>query len=179
MLPFWLKAPRSPDRRACDRCCDADARSPKHEQTNSYLRRTEDLSNPKPKEETRDSCLPGEPICRRPVLPGPAPPRRSAAPPCIDTPVICLASNTPDLNVSSEARTSEMLCKPVGEQSPRLICVGSALDPRFNRGTKRFLRFWLLTSRPALISVNLSHVRHLRETRWTVDELLKYGLSAR
>ena len=25
--PFWLKFPRVPDRRACDRCCDADARA--------------------------------------------------------------------------------------------------------------------------------------------------------
>ena len=39
-------------------------------------------------EGTRDSCLLGEPFCRRRVLPGPAPPPRRA-PPRPDPPVVC------------------------------------------------------------------------------------------
>ena len=36
---------------------------------------------------TRDACLLGELFCRRPVLPGPAPPPRRA--PRLDPPVVC------------------------------------------------------------------------------------------
>ena len=52
------------------------------------------------------------------------------------------ASNTPVLNVSSEARTKEILCKSMGEQKPHS-------DQRFIHGTKHALRSWLLTSGPA------------------------------
>ena len=58
------------------------------------------------------------------------------------------ASYRPVLNNSSEARTSEILCKPMEEQKPHLT--STALDQRFIRGTTSALRSWLLTNVPTL-----------------------------
>ena len=58
------------------------------------------------------------------------------------------ASKTRLLNVSSEARTSEILCKPMEEQSPRLTTGSQPVHPRFITGTRSALRSWMPTSRP-------------------------------
>ena len=60
------------------------------------------------------------------------------------------ASKTRRLNVSPEARTSEILCKPMGKQNPRLTRGSSPVDPRFISGTRSALSSWLLTNGPAL-----------------------------
>ena len=56
--------------------------------------------------------------------------RQIGSPRIQPSPLPSKASNTPVLNVSSGSRTSEMLCKPVGEQSPRWTRVGSAVYQR-------------------------------------------------
>ena len=56
------------------------------------------------------------------------------------------ASKTRRLNVSPEARTSEILCKPMGEQSPRLTTGSSPVYQRFIAGTGSALSCWLPTS---------------------------------
>ena len=55
------------------------------------------------------------------------------------------------LKVSSEARTIEILCKPMEEQKQWCIRGLSAIDNRFIRGTAAALRSWLLTSVPSPI----------------------------
>ena len=56
------------------------------------------------------------------------------------------ASKTRRLNVSPEARTSEILCKPMEEQNPRLTTGSSAVYQRFITGTRTALSSWLPTS---------------------------------
>ena len=56
------------------------------------------------------------------------------------------ASKTRRLNVSPEARTSESLCKPMEEQSPRLTTGSSAVYQRFITGARSALSSWLPTS---------------------------------
>ena len=58
------------------------------------------------------------------------------------------ASKTRRLNVSPEARTSEILCKPMEEQNPRLTTGSSPVYQRFITGTRSALFSWLLTSGP-------------------------------
>ena len=53
------------------------------------------------------------------------------------------ASNTTVLNVFSEARTSEILCKPADEQNPRLT---RGFYSRFISETRSALCSWLLAS---------------------------------
>ena len=55
------------------------------------------------------------------------------------------ASKTRRSNVSPEARTSEILCKPMEEQSPRLTTGSSPVYHRFITGTRSVLSSWLLT----------------------------------
>ena len=55
------------------------------------------------------------------------------------------ASKTRLLNVSPEARTSEILCKPNGGTKS---AVDNAVYPRFITGTRSALRSWLPTSGP-------------------------------
>ena len=61
------------------------------------------------------------------------------------------ATKTRRLNVPPEARTSEIVCKPMGEQSPRLTRGLSAVHPRFISGTRIALCSWLLTTGPTPI----------------------------
>ena len=56
------------------------------------------------------------------------------------------ASKTRRLNVSPEAQTSEILCKPMEEQNPRFTIGSSPVYQRFITGTRRALCSWLLTS---------------------------------
>ena len=56
------------------------------------------------------------------------------------------ASRTRRLNVSPEAQTSEILCKPMEEQNPRLTTGTSAVYLRFITGTRSALCSWLPTS---------------------------------
>ena len=72
-------------------------------------------------------------------------PRRQASP------VLSKASQTRRLNDPPEARTSEILFKPMGEQNPWLTTSSSAVYPRFISGTASALRSWLLTSVPSPI----------------------------
>ena len=51
----------------------------------------------------------------------------------------------------SQARTREILCKPMEEQNPRLTRGLSPVYPRFITGTASVLRCWLLTSVPKSI----------------------------
>ena len=60
------------------------------------------------------------------------------------------ASQVHRLNIFAEARTSEILCKPMEEQSPRLTTGSSAVYPRFMSGTRSALFSWLLTGGPTL-----------------------------
>ena len=55
------------------------------------------------------------------------------------------------LNIPLQARTKEILCKPMEEQNPRLTRGSSAVYPRFISGTASALRSWLLTSVPTPI----------------------------
>ena len=55
------------------------------------------------------------------------------------------------LNVSSQARTKVILCKPLKEQNVRLTRGLAAVYHRFINGTASALRCWLLTSVPTLI----------------------------
>ena len=48
------------------------------------------------------------------------------------------------LDVSSEARTKEILCKPMEEQNPRLTTGSSAVCKRFISGTRSALHSWNL-----------------------------------
>ena len=61
------------------------------------------------------------------------------------------ATKTRRLNVPPEARTSEIVCKPMGEQNPRLTRGLSAVHPRFISGTRIALCSWLLTTGPTPI----------------------------
>ena len=61
------------------------------------------------------------------------------------------APKTRCLNVPPEARTSEIVCKPMGEQSPLLTTGLYAVHLRFISGTRSALCSWLLTSGPMLI----------------------------
>ena len=58
------------------------------------------------------------------------------------------ASKIRRLNVSPEARTSEILCKPMEEQTPRLTTASSPVSPRCISRTRSALSPWLLTSGP-------------------------------
>ena len=63
------------------------------------------------------------------------------------------ASKTRRLNVSPEARTNEILCKPMEEQSPRLNRGSSAVHQRFISGTRSALCSWLPASGTTLFCV--------------------------
>ena len=64
-------------------------------------------------------------------------------------------SKTRRLNVFPEARTSEILCKWIEEQNPRLTRGSSAVYPRFISGTRSALSSWLLASGPTpFVSIN-------------------------
>ena len=56
------------------------------------------------------------------------------------------ASKTRRLNVSPEARTSEILYKPIKEHKPQFTTGSSPVYQRFITGTKSALSFSLLTS---------------------------------
>ena len=56
------------------------------------------------------------------------------------------ASKTRRLNVSPEARTSEIVCKPMEEQNPQLTTGSSAVYHWFISGTRSALCSWLPTS---------------------------------
>ena len=58
------------------------------------------------------------------------------------------ASKKRRFNVSPEARTSEILCKPTEEQNDRLTSGLSPVYHRFISGTRSALCSWLLTSGP-------------------------------
>ena len=73
------------------------------------------------------------------------------------------ASKTRRLNVSPEAQTIEILCKPM-EQNPRLTTGSSAVYQRFITGTRSAFSSWLPTSRTTLFFfVNHFHAGHVRE----------------
>ena len=59
------------------------------------------------------------------------------------------ASLTRRLNVSPNARTSEILCKPMEEHNDRLTSGLCPVYVRFITGTRIALCSWLLTSEPA------------------------------
>ena len=56
------------------------------------------------------------------------------------------ASKTRRLNASPEAQTSEILCKTMEEQNPRLTTGSSPVYQRFITGTRSALSSWLPTS---------------------------------
>ena len=56
------------------------------------------------------------------------------------------ASKTRRRDVSRQERTSEILCKPMEEQNPRLTTGSSAVYQRFMTGTRSALSSWLPTS---------------------------------
>ena len=60
-------------------------------------------------------------------------------------------SKTRRLNVSPEAQTSDILCKPMEEQSPRLNRGSSPVRHRFITGTRSALSSWLPISVPTPI----------------------------
>ena len=57
------------------------------------------------------------------------------------------------LNVPPEAGTSEILCKQMGEQNPRLTRCWPAVYLQFTSGTRSALCSWLLTSGPTLFCI--------------------------
>ena len=74
------------------------------------------------------------------------------------------ASQATILNISPEARTKEILCKPMEEHNERSTTGLSAVYSLFICGTTAALPSWLLTSGlTPIVSVNLVHARHLRE----------------
>ena len=74
------------------------------------------------------------------------------------------ASKTCRLNVPPEARTSEILCKPMGEQNPRLTTGASAVYPRFITETRSALcSGFRPVERRFFVFVNPIHARHVRE----------------
>ena len=121
------------------------------------------LSNPKPGHTTGGSGRGG---ARRGGGAGPGRTRRrqNGSPRRQLSLVPSKASKTRVLNISPEARTSEILCKAVEEPNPRLTSGLSAVDNGFISGTTAVLRSWLLTSGPTFfVSVNPFHARHVRE----------------
>ena len=56
------------------------------------------------------------------------------------------ASKKRRFNVSPEAQTNEILCKPTEKQNQRLTTSSSPVYPRFISGTRSALSSWLLTS---------------------------------
>ena len=62
-----------------------------------------------------------------------------------------MVSKTTVLSDFSQARTKEILCKPVEEQSPPLTTGSSPVDQRYITGTRSALRCCLLTSIPTPI----------------------------
>ena len=72
------------------------------------------------------------------------------------------ASKKRRFNVSPEARTSEILCKPTEEQNQRLT---RGLSPIYQRGEKRSLFLAADQWNDAFfVSVNPFHAMHVRET---------------
>ena len=61
------------------------------------------------------------------------------------------ASKTTVMDVSSKARTNEILCKPEKEHNEQLIRGLFAVYSRFIRGTMAALRSWLLINEPTPI----------------------------
>ena len=79
--------------------------------------------------------------------------------------VLFKASKTRRFNVSREARTSEILCKPTEEPNQRLTSGLSAVHQRFSSRARSALCSWLPTSgtTPFFVPVNPLHARHVRE----------------
>ena len=68
------------------------------------------------------------------------------------------------LNVSLQARTKEILCKPVEEKNIRLTRDLSPVYRRFINGTASALHWWLLVSVPTAICLcKPFHARHVQE----------------
>ena len=107
---------------------------------------TIDLSSPKPGHTTggsgRGAWRSGGAGSGRTGCQQNCPPRRQASP------VPPKASKTRRLNISPETRTSEIPCKPMEEQNPRLTRDSSPVYPRFINRTRSALCSWLLTSGP-------------------------------
>ena len=74
-----------------------------------------------------------------------------------------MASKTRRLNVSPEAGTSEIICKPMEEQNPRFSRGSSVV---YQRDEKRFLFLAAdqVTDAYVFVFVNPFHARHVRET---------------
>ena len=112
----------------------------KHEQTKSYV----NLSNPKPGHITGGSGRSARRSGR--AGSGKIGCQQNSSPRKQKSSVLSKASKKRRFNVSPEARTSEILCKPTEEQNQRLTRGLSPVHQRFIGGTRSALCSWLPTS---------------------------------
>ena len=152
--PLLCRAPPDPTRPWCVRVFESTNVSPKtfpsvqNTTVKPMSRKDIDLSNPKPGHTTGGSGRGARRSGR--ARSGKIGCQLNYSPRKQKFTVPSKASKKCRFNVSPEARTSEILCKPTEEQNDRLTSGLSPVYHRFISGTRSALCSWLLTSETML-----------------------------